>query len=102
MRACPGATLHAASDATMGIEFARQHAPALVLLDPHLPDGPGTWVLGQLAARPEPPAVFVPRADATATRAAAPRRATGAQLTKPIDVPALMHALGEQFAGRVR
>ena len=33
---------------TLGLEFARQHRPALVILDLHLPDIPGAGVLTRL------------------------------------------------------
>ncbi|EHR72639.1 PAS domain S-box [Burkholderiales bacterium JOSHI_001] len=47
-----GLVLHVATDGATGLAAAREHAPALVLLDMHLPDMDGLSVLQALRADP--------------------------------------------------
>ena len=100
-RAAPGAALLSAMQATLGVQLARQHAPALVLVDLHLPDRPGTWVLDQLAALPSRPAVFVLTADVPAAAVGTLKGRADRVFTKPVDVAALVRAMHEQLAARV-
>ena len=81
--------LVSAMQGRLGLELAREHQPALILLDLHLPDIAGDEVLRQLRDDPQTSAipVVVVSADATAGQI---RRllAEGARayLTKPLDV----------------
>ena len=80
----------------IGIELAREHRPALILLDMHLPDIPGDQVLAELQAdeRTAGIPVIVISADAT-TRQIDRMAAAGAAayLTKPLDVAELARVL---------
>jgi signal transduction histidine kinase len=84
--------LVSAMQGRLGLELAREHKPALILLDLHLPDITGDEVLRQLRDDPHTSGipVVVVSADATAGQI---RRllAEGAQayLTKPLDVAQL-------------
>jgi PAS domain S-box-containing protein len=88
---------------TLGLELARSHLPALILLDLHLPDRPGEEVLAALQADPRTRAipVHVVSADATqARRGALEAGGAAGYLTKPIDVRALLALLDEHSPGR--
>jgi CheY-like chemotaxis protein len=82
----------------VGLEFARQHSPDLILLDLHLPDLPGWEVLAELqkdeATRHIPTIVI--SADATA-RQIKRLLAAGARsyLTKPVNVAEFCRVLDE-------
>jgi CheY-like chemotaxis protein len=92
----PGARLLAAMHGALGLELARQHRPALVLLDLHLPDISGAEVLQALRSEPETQdiPVIVVSADAT-TRQQQLLLAGGARayVTKPFDVKQLLGAI---------
>ncbi len=92
-RAWPGARLICAMQATLGVELARQHAPQVALIDLHLPDRPGTWVLSQLAALPKPPIAFLLTADVAAPLSAVQPGPAVAVFVKPFDVSQLVSAL---------
>jgi CheY-like chemotaxis protein len=78
--------------ASLGLDLALRHRPDLVLLDLHLPDKDGDWVLDQLAvAYPDLPVILL-TADALAAQADWKSRGAAAVLTKPIDVAALLEA----------
>jgi len=85
--------LFAAMSGALGLELAREHRPDLVLLDLHLPDGPGLELLRQLRSDPRTAdiTVVVISADATPEQM---QRATdsgaAAYLTKPVDVRDLL------------
>jgi CheY-like chemotaxis protein/anti-sigma regulatory factor (Ser/Thr protein kinase) len=88
--------LVAAAQGRLGLELAREHRPALVLLDLHLPDIGGDTVLGQLRADPSTAQIPVIMVSADATAGQAQRLlAAGATafLTKPVDVNELMRCL---------
>jgi len=86
---CPGVRVMAAMQGRLGLDLAREHQPALILLDLNLPDTHGLDVLRRLAAdaRTAGIPVVVITADATPgqTRRA---QALGARavLAKPLDV----------------
>jgi len=85
----PGVTVMAANQGRLGLDLAREHQPALILLDLDLPDTHGLDVLRRLAAdaRTAGIPVVIVTADATPgqTRRA---KALGARavLAKPLDV----------------
>lgn len=65
----------------------------LVLLDLHLPDRDGDWVLRELGAPfPDLPVILL-TADALAAQADWTSRGAAAVLTKPIDVPSLLEVV---------
>jgi CheY-like chemotaxis protein len=82
-------TLLVATQGGLALELAREHLPALVLLDLNLPDIPGEEVLRRLRRDPRTAAIpiVVLSADATPGQIARLRRA-GADdyLTKPFDI----------------
>jgi signal transduction histidine kinase/CheY-like chemotaxis protein len=85
----PQVRLLSTMQATQGIELARQHLPALILLDLHLPDMGGEEALRRLRADPltKQIPVIVVSADATSSNT---RRLLQAgafdYLTKPLDM----------------
>ncbi|PAX09202.1 ATP-binding protein [Sphingomonas lenta] len=91
-RAFPRARLLLAMQATIGLALAREHRPRLVLLDLHLPDHPGEWVLERLAG-PDAPTVFVLTADAPAAAKGGRPRQAAEVFTKPLDVARLLDAM---------
>ncbi len=94
----PSLRLVSASHGAEGLELAREHHPALILLDMHLPDTTGEEVLSHLRAedstRDTP--VIVVSADATAARNHK-IRAAGANdyLTKPFNVVQFLKILDD-------
>src|SRR5713226_3461712 len=99
----PGITLLTATQASIGLDLARQQQPDLILLDLHLPDAPGQELLRQLKADPRTRSIPVIVISADATPAQMRNLlAAGAQvyLTKPIDVPRFFQALDEALAKR--
>lgn len=92
-RHLPGARLVSAMQARIGLDLARRHRPDLVLLDLHLPDHDGDWVLAELqTALPRLPVILL-TADAIAAQGDWHARGARTVLTKPIDVPALLAAM---------
>jgi CheY-like chemotaxis protein len=94
----PDVELITAGQGRLGIDLARQHVPALILLDLHLPDINGNEVLEQL--RSDPTTAHVPvimlSADATARQSKRLLDAgADAYLTKPLDVRTLLTLLDE-------
>jgi signal transduction histidine kinase/ActR/RegA family two-component response regulator len=85
----------------LGLELAREHRPALILLDLHLPDMHGEEVLHRLRDDPDTAAtpVVILTADAT-PRQAQRLLAAGAidYLTKPVNVHELLRTLDEVLA----
>ena len=74
--------------------------PDLVLLDLHLPDRDGNWVLRELGASfPDLPVILL-TADALAAQSDWISRGAAAVLTKPIDVPALLEAVEQAIMER--
>jgi signal transduction histidine kinase/CheY-like chemotaxis protein len=95
--------LVSAMQGRLGVELAREHRPALILLDLHLPDIAGDEVLRQLRDDPETSSipVVVVSADATAgqiTRLLA--EGARAYLTKPLDVSELRDLVDGLPAGK--
>ncbi len=80
----------------LGVEFAREHAPDLILLDLHLPDIPGAEVLRRIRADERTAAIPVVVISADATRDSLEKlRAAGADayLTKPLDIDEFMETV---------
>ena len=93
LRHLPQARLVSAMQARLGLDLACRHRPDLVLLDLHLPDHDGGWVLDELqAALPQLPVILL-TADAIAAQGDWQARGAADVLTKPIDVPALLAAM---------
>ncbi len=89
------------SEGRRGLELVREHRPALVLLDLHLPDMSGDEVLRRLRA--DPPTMSIPvvivSADATGDRTSNVLAAGAtAHLTKPLDIDALLRVVDEVLA----
>jgi PAS domain S-box-containing protein len=92
----PDVRLIPAMQGKLGIDLARQHQPALILLDLHLPDLHGREVLEQLKRDPATAAIPVVVLSADAGPAQLERlRTAGAAgcLTKPIDVESLLSVI---------
>jgi CheY-like chemotaxis protein/anti-sigma regulatory factor (Ser/Thr protein kinase) len=88
----------AAMHGRLGLELAREHQPVLVLLDLHLPDIDGDQVLQLLRDDPVTSSIPVVIISADATSGQVRRLLTAgatAYLTKPIDIPDLLHILNE-------
>jgi CheY-like chemotaxis protein len=101
----PGTTLLSAMQGQLGLDFARQYHPDLILLDIHLPDINGDQVLNRLRANAATWSipVIVVSADATAGQIARLMEAGAlAYLTKPIDVPQFLAVVGDALSGRGR
>ncbi len=89
----PGIDLLTAATPGLGLELARAHRPALILLDINLPDMDGYAVLDRLRATPETRAIPVIAISANAMpKDVARGQAAGfaAYLTKPIQIPELL------------
>jgi signal transduction histidine kinase/CheY-like chemotaxis protein len=88
----------------LGVELARQHRPALILLDLHLPDIGGDEVLRQLHADPATAAIPVVVLSADASAGQFERLlAQGATdyLTKPLDVLQLLEVVEQTVNARI-
>lgn len=88
----------------IGIELAREHHPAVVLLDLHLPDVGGDEVLRVLRLDPATCDIPVVVLSADATPSQVSRLLAGgasAYLTKPVDVVKLIQVLGEHIPSSV-
>lgn len=86
----------------LALDLARQHHPAMVLLDLHLPDMPGEQVLARLRDDPATASVPVVIVSADATPGQVQRllsAGAAAYLTKPIDVRELLRLVGEAVDG---
>jgi DNA-binding response OmpR family regulator len=100
----PGITLVHAPDGRTGLSLIRARRPDLVLLDLHLPDLDGEYVLRQLWFDPDTRAlpVAVLTADATPARRRKLLMAGAvAYFTKPLDVADVL-ALVDRFLGTPR
>jgi len=96
----PEARIVHAMQARLGLDLALRHSPDLVLLDLHLPDMDGDWVLRELGASfPDLPVILL-TADAIAAQSDWTSRGAAAVLTKPIDVPALLEAVEQAIMER--
>jgi PAS domain S-box-containing protein len=97
-RRWPDVRLLATMQARIGLAMAREHQPDLVLLDLHLPDESGAWVLDQLRTEMPTVPVLLLTADAPAAQADWRTRGASAVLTKPVDLSALIRAAEELLA----
>jgi signal transduction histidine kinase/ActR/RegA family two-component response regulator len=82
----------------VGLDFAAEHQPALILLDLHLPDIPGDQVLQVLRANPATAQIPVVVVSADATLGQQQRLLTAgasAYLTKPYEVEELLRIIDE-------
>ncbi|MGH2967748.1 MAG: response regulator, partial [Solirubrobacteraceae bacterium] len=82
----------------LGLEFAREHRPDLILLDQHLPDVTGAEVLHRLKADPETRAIPVVIVSADATPGQIRRTleiGAADYLTKPLDVPRFLKVVDD-------
>jgi signal transduction histidine kinase/CheY-like chemotaxis protein len=96
-----GVELIASMQGQLGVELAREHQPALVLLDLHLPDIGGAEVLRQLRDDPATASIPVVVVSADATNGQVRRLLTAgatAYLTKPLEVSELLRLLEELMA----
>ncbi|MEA3184557.1 MAG: hypothetical protein QOJ74_1034, partial [Ilumatobacteraceae bacterium] len=94
----PDVELIAAMQGRLGLELTRQHLPAAVLLDLHLPDIDGSEVLRYLREDPTTSSIPVIIVSADATPGQIRRHlAAGAYayLTKPLDVREILELLDE-------
>jgi CheY-like chemotaxis protein len=97
-----GIEVIAAMQGRLGLELAREHRPALILLDLHLPDMGGDAVLQRLRDDPDTATIPVIIVSADATAGQIQRLLTAgaaAYLTKPIDVRELLRLLDEALGG---
>jgi PAS domain S-box-containing protein len=98
----PQVRLLSAMQATLGIELARQHLPALILLDLHLPDMGGEETLRRLRADPltRQIPVIVVSADATSSITRRLLEAGAADyLTKPLDMERFLEVIDTALRG---
>lgn len=82
----------------LGVDLARQHQPALILLDLHLPDIGGDLVLQQLRDDPDTRSIPIVIVSADATMGQVQRLQTAgasAYLTKPLNVAELIRTVDE-------
>ena len=89
----PHVKLLSAMDGPLGVELARQHEPALILLDLHLPGMDGEEVLKHLKADERTARIPVVVVSADATNSRVERLLAGgaeAFLTKPLQVTRFM------------
>jgi len=94
----PDVELIAAMQGRLGLELTRQHLPAAVLLDLHLPDIDGSEVLRHLREDPTTSSIPVIIVSADATTGQVRRLLSSgayAYLTKPLDVRELLALLDE-------
>lgn len=94
----PEIKLLSAMQGRLSLDLAREHRPHLILLDLHLPDMPGSEVLGQLRATPETHEIPVVTISADANPRQIDRlRADGARayLTKPLDIRKFLALIDE-------
>ncbi|MEY2441531.1 MAG: hypothetical protein QOJ46_957 [bacterium] len=99
----PEVTLLVAQQGRLGIELAREHMPALVLLDLNLPDLAGEEVLNRLRGDPRTADIPVVMVSADATSAQLARlRSAGAEsyLTKPFQIEQFLAVIDAPAAER--
>lgn len=99
----PGVELVAATHGRLGLELAREHRPALVLLDLHLPDMGGEQVLQRLREDKKTASIPVAIISADATPGQVQRLLSAgavAYLTKPINVRDLLSLLDDALSIR--
>jgi len=97
----PDLKLLSAGQGGLGLELARSHRPALILLDLHLPDVPGDEVLRRLKAEPESAQIPVAVITAESTPSHLSRLLEAGALacfSKPIDVKVLLSFFDETLS----
>jgi signal transduction histidine kinase/ActR/RegA family two-component response regulator len=97
----PGVTLLSAMQGRRGLDLARAHRPAAVVLDLHLPDMAGHEVLASLRAAPETREIPVVILSADATPGQTARllaNGADAYLTKPVNVAELLSLVDRMLA----
>jgi CheY-like chemotaxis protein len=98
-----GLTLHVADHPVAGLEAARRLRPDVILLDINLPDMDGFEVKVRLEAHPATRAIPVVALSANAlseTRVRGGDAGFHSYLTKPLNLEALMAAIGAALAAR--
>jgi PAS domain S-box-containing protein len=101
LRFRPNVELISATTAQQGLELANEHAPPLILLDLHLPDGSGDIVLQRLRKDPRTAAARIAISSADATPGQVERLlAAGADqyIIKPLDVESLLRIVDSALA----
>ena len=99
----PDLELVGATQGQLGIDLARKHLPALILLDLHLPDLPGQEVLAKLRSNEDTQhiPVVVTSADASPARIEALlEQGADAYLVKPLDILEFCRVVDEQISRR--
>jgi CheY-like chemotaxis protein len=99
----PNIELISALQGQLGIDLARKHLPALILLDLHLPDLTGQEVLAKLRSNEDTRhiPVVVTSADASPGRIKALlEQGADAYLTKPLDIIEFCRVVDEQINQR--
>ena len=99
----PDLELISAREGQLGIDLARKHLPALILLDLELPDIPGQEVLAKLRSSRDTQhiPVVVTSAHASPERMKALlEQGAGAYLTKPLDILEFCKVVDEQISQR--
>jgi CheY-like chemotaxis protein len=99
----PDLELVSAMQGQLGIDLARKHLPALILLDLHLPDLPGQEVLAKLRSNEDTQhiPVVVTSADTSPGRIKALlEQGADAYLSKPLDIIEFCRVVDEQISRR--
>jgi PAS domain S-box-containing protein len=99
----PGLVLISALQGRLGLELARRHHPDLVLLDLHLPDLRGDYVLELLKQDPatsDIPVVVITADAMPGTGTAMIAAGADAYLTKPLDIDAFLGTIDRVLAKR--
>lgn len=105
VRTMPQTSLISAMQGRLGFDLAREHAPALILLDMNLPDVHGLELLSQIRAEKSLARVPVIALSADATDRLIERaleEGANAYLTKPFNVRQLIATLNEHLERRPR
>jgi PAS domain S-box-containing protein len=101
----PNLHLLSASNGRLGVEMARAHAPALIVMDNNMPEMSGREAQALLRADPRTAAIPVIALSANAMPGAADASLAAGffrYLTKPFDVGELLRAVGEALAPPAR
>ncbi len=99
----PDLKLISAREGQLGIDLARKHLPALILLDLQLPDVSGQEILAKLRGNPDTQhiPVVVTSADASPKRMnALVEQGADAYLTKPLDILEFCKVVDQQISQR--
>ena len=99
----PDLELISAMQGRLGIDLARAHRPALIVLDLALPDLPGQAVLAKSRSSADTQHIPVVMTSAHHTPArikTVPEQGAAAYLTKPLDILEFCRVLDEQISRR--